>query len=132
MLRIISSTDTDLFVPIIQSFLTTNPNVSIEYLVTGTADLDTRFRDAPNRFDIAISSAMDLQLKLANDGYAMTFNDVTHPTWANWRQSLFAFTSEPAAIVINQCDGVFMLLGGHARQLRANAATKRLVVQTSR
>ena len=47
MLRIISSTDTDLFVPIIQSFLTTNPNVSIEYLVTGTADLDTRFREAP-------------------------------------------------------------------------------------
>ena len=102
MLRIISSTDTDLFVPIIQSFLANNPNVSIEYLVTGTADLDTRFREAPTRFDIAISSAMDLQLKLANDGYAMTFNDVSHPTWANWRQSLFAFTSEPAAIVINR------------------------------
>ena len=100
-LRIISSTDTDLFVPILQSFLAQNPDVSVEYLVTGTADLNTRFRATPARFDIAISSAMDLQLKLANDGFALTFDTITHPPWAHWRHSLFAFTSEPAAIVIN-------------------------------
>lgn len=101
-LRIISSTDTDLFAPLIEAFVARNPDVAVEYLVTGTADIDRRFRKTPGAFDIAISSAMDLQLKLANDGYALALQDVSHPDWAEWRQSLFAFTSEPAAIVINR------------------------------
>jgi iron(III) transport system substrate-binding protein len=87
---------------LIQAFVAQNPDVAIEYLVTGTADIDRRFREAPDAFDIAISSAMDLQLKLTNDGYALALDGVSHPTWAEWRQSLFAFTAEPAAIVINR------------------------------
>ena len=101
-LRIISSTDTALFAPLIETFVARNPDIAIEYLVTGTADIDTRFRQAPDAFDIAISSAMDLQFKLTNDGYALALANVAHPPWAQWRQSLFAFTSEPAAIVINR------------------------------
>ena len=101
-LRIISSTDTVLFAPMIEAFVARHPDVAIEYLVTGTADIDRRFRAAPEAFDIAISSAMDLQLKLTNDGYALALENVSHPAWAEWRQSLFAFTSEPAAIVINR------------------------------
>lgn len=101
-LRIISSTDTDLFQPLIEAFVAQSPGVKIEYLVTGTADIDKRVRATPEAFDIAISSAMDLQLKLANDGFALPLEDVVHPAWAEWRQSLFAFTSEPAAIVINR------------------------------
>lgn len=101
-LRILSSTDTVLFAPIIDSFLTTAPAISVEYLVTGTADIDQIFRAAPDAFDVVISSAMDLQLKLANDGLALPVTNVSHPAWAQWRQSLFAFTSEPAAIVLNK------------------------------
>jgi len=101
-LRIVSSTDTELFAPLIEAFIINNPDVAIEYLVTGTADIDRRFREDPAAFDIAISSAMDLQLKLTNDGFALALEDVAHPAWAQWRQSLFAFTSEPAAIVINR------------------------------
>ncbi len=101
-LRIISSTDTDLFAPLIEAFVDSNPDIAIEYLVTGTADIDRRFRKAPDTFDIAISSAMDLQFKLTNDGYALELENVSHPDWAQWRQSLFAFTSEPAAIVVNR------------------------------
>lgn len=100
--RIISSTDTDLFAPLVATFVSQNPDVAIEYLVTGTADIDRRFRETPEAFDIAISSAMDLQLKLTNDGYALKLEGVSHPDWAKWRQSLFAFTSEPATIVINR------------------------------
>ena len=39
--------------------------------------------------------------------------------------------SLPAAIVINQCEGVFMWIGGHALAMMGSA-TKRLVVQTNR
>lgn len=102
MLRIISSTDTDLFAPLIESFVAENSEISIEYLATGTTDIDRHLRAEPEAYDIAISSAMDLQLKLVNDGFALALEDLSHPSWAQWRQSLFAFTSEPAAIVLNR------------------------------
>ncbi|KMW60123.1 Sensor protein PhoQ [Candidatus Rhodobacter oscarellae] len=107
-LRIISSTDTLFFAPLIESFLQGAPTVSVEYLVTSTADIDRIFRAAPGDFDVVVSSAMDLQLKLANDGFARRLDQTGLPDWAQWRQSLFAFTSEPAAIVINRAafDGV--------------------------
>lgn len=101
-LRIISSTDTDLFAPLVKAFVAQSPDIAIEYLVTETAEIDRRFRETPGAFDVAVSSAMDLQFKLANDGFALRLENVSHPAWAQWRQSLFAFTSEPAAIVINR------------------------------
>ncbi len=101
-LRIISSTDTAFFAPIIASFLTKHPQVTIEYFVLGTADIDRIFRQNSDHYDLVISSAMDLQLKLANDGYAQKIKEVSTPEWAQWRQSLFAFTAEPAAIVVNR------------------------------
>lgn len=70
-LRILSNTDTRFFAPIIESFLATQPSLSIDYLVTGSADLYDTFRTSPAEFDVVISSAMDLQFKLANDGYAL-------------------------------------------------------------
>jgi len=101
-LRIVSSTDTALFAPILVDFVADNPNISIEYLVAGTADIDRLVRATPDRFDIVISSAMDLQLKLANDGFALPIPDIKRPHWAQWHDSLFAFTAEPATIVINR------------------------------
>lgn len=101
-LRIISSTDTSLFAPIVESFLSSNSEVSVEYLVSGTSDIDRMFRKNPSAFDLVVSSAMDLQLKSVNDGLALPLPGIAHPDWAQWRSSLFAFTSEPAAIVINK------------------------------
>lgn len=101
-LRVLSSTDTELFAPIIENYVSRHPDTAIEYLVTGTADIDRIFRASAGDFDIVVSSAMDLQLRLTNDGFALPLEDVTHPAWAQWRQSLFAFTSEPATIVINK------------------------------
>ena len=101
-LRILSSTDTSFFEPILDSFVSENPGMAIEYLVTGTAALDELFRASPESYDLVISSAMDLQLKLANDGFALRISGLSLPNWAEWRQSLFAFTTEPAAVVINR------------------------------
>jgi len=102
VLRVISSTDTALFAPFIEDFVAANKDITVEYLVTSTADIDRQIRAKPGDFDIAVSSAMDLQLKLTNDGFALRLEDVSHPSWAQWRQSLFAFTAEPAAIVFNR------------------------------
>ena len=103
-LRILSSTDRSFFAPIISSFLAQRPDLSIEYLVSGTAEIDRIFRQDPSGFDLVISSAMDLQFKLTNDGYALEIEGVTTPDWAQWRHSLFGFTTEPAAIVIRRAD----------------------------
>lgn len=101
-LRVISSTDTAFFAPIIEQFVEQNLNVSVEYWVTSTAELNQFVQQTPDKFDVVISSAMDLQLKLVNDGYALKINGVQHPEWAQWRQSLFGFSAEPAVIVINR------------------------------
>ena len=101
-LRVISSTDTSVFAPIITSFLNANPTLNIEYRVAGSADIYAEFRRAPQDYDLVISSAMDLQFKLVNDGYAHRVADLDHPDWAQWRKSLFGFTLEPASIVINK------------------------------
>jgi iron(III) transport system substrate-binding protein len=79
----------------------TRPDIEVHYFVTGTTELDDVFRNNADQFDVVISSAMDLQLKLANDGFAARLDGISHPEWAQWRDSLFAFTIEPAAIVIN-------------------------------
>ncbi|WP_224826313.1 ABC transporter substrate-binding protein [Cognatishimia sp. MH4019] len=102
VLTVLSSTDTSFFASIIEGFIARNPSVQVRYLVTSTAEIDTVFRASPAAFDIVISSAMDLQIKLANDGLALEIEGLNYPNWAAWRRSLFAFTTEPAAIVINR------------------------------
>lgn len=102
VLRIISSTDIALFAPIAEKFVAGRADVAIDYYVTSTAEVDRILRQSPNQFDVAISSAMDLQFKLANDGFAQELQGIDYPDWAAWRHSVFAFTSEPAAIVVNR------------------------------
>lgn len=128
-LRVLSSTDVALFEPVLEGFLARHPTVEVEYLVTSTAMLDQTFRDDPASYDVVISSAMDLQLKLANDGFALRLEGVTHPPRAQWRKSLFAFTTEAAAIVLNRAAFEGQVLPttrqGLIRALRADPDTFR-------
>jgi iron(III) transport system substrate-binding protein len=102
VLRVLSSTDTSFFAPILEAFLQDKPDLQVAYFVNGTARIDEIFRAEPQDFDVVISSAMDLQLKLVNDGFAAEVPNLDRPDWAQWRQSLFAFTSEPATVVVNR------------------------------
>lgn len=100
--RIISTADLGIFDPILRAFQATQPNLTIDYTVTGTTDLMQAIQDEGAIFDLAISSAMDLQTKLANDGFAQTYDGASGlPTWANWRNQVFAFTQEPAVLVVS-------------------------------
>ena len=107
VLRIISTADIDVFEPIIYAFQQKNPLVNIEYVVASSTELMKAIYQENLPFDLAISSAMDLQTKLANDGFARTYSSVTTdamPGWAKWRNQLFGFTQEPAVLVISEAD----------------------------
>lgn len=105
-LDIVGTTDTALFAFFIEGFQALNPGVTVRYRETDSLILYEdylagRLDPAP---DLLISSASDLQLKLANDGHAMSYRapGLTEiPAWARWRDEVFGFTFEPAVIVYN-------------------------------
>ena len=101
-LRILSSTDAIYLAPTITEFVAQNDDIAVEYLVAGTAQIYDLMRETPEQFDVVISSAMDLQIKLVNDGFAAQIEGIETPNWTKWRESLFGFTAEPAAIVVNK------------------------------
>lgn len=104
-LRILSTADIDVFEPIITTFQTQRPDLTIVYDVVSSAQLMQAIYDEGAIYDLAISSAMDLQLKLANDGYAQAYRSDVTATLADglsWHDEVFAFTREPAVLVISE------------------------------
>lgn len=103
VLRVISTTDLAVFEPYIRSFQTENPEIGVDYTVMSSSDLHQALRSG-TQADLVISSAMDLQFQLVNDGFAQPYrSDQTDalPEWARWRDLIYAFTTEPAVVVIN-------------------------------
>lgn len=104
-LKIVSSADISFFEPMIAAYRAQNPSVTVDYTVASSSEVMSAVFDEGVPFDIAISSAMDLQVKLANDGLALPHvSNVTArlPEWAKWNDTVFAFTQEPAAIVLSK------------------------------
>jgi len=105
-LTIVGTTDTPLFERFIAGFQALNPAIAVVYAETDTLPLYRQFLDgslepAP---DLLVSSAADLQLKLANDGFALAHDSpflADLPEWARWRNEVFGFTFEPAVIIYN-------------------------------
>jgi iron(III) transport system substrate-binding protein len=108
-LTVYSSLDEPLARPMITGFQQANPDVAVHYeeMLTGEIfDRIVRETDSGQRTaDFAFSSAMDLQVKLANDGYAqrsdLPMSDLW-PAWANWRNTAYALTFEPAVFVYHK------------------------------
>ena len=103
-IQILSTADIEFFSPMISSFLEEHPKFAINYIVASSTELFKEIKNGNHKFDLVISSAMDLQTKLVNDGYAVThFPKInnTIPDWSTWNNRVFAFTQEPAAIVIS-------------------------------
>ncbi|MBF9042835.1 ABC transporter substrate-binding protein [Rhodobacterales bacterium HKCCE4037] len=104
VLRVISTTDLDVFEPLLLRFQDQHPEIGIDYVVASSAELHRAIRGGAT-YDLALSSAMDLQFSLANDGRARSYSSaVTEalPDWARWNDRIFAFTAEPAVVVINE------------------------------
>jgi iron(III) transport system substrate-binding protein len=108
-LTVYSSLDAPLAKPMIEGFQKANPAVAVRYEELLTVDIYDRIvaeTDAKRETaDIAFSSAMDLQVKLANDGYAQQSDlpmSARWPRWANWRNTAYALTFEPAVFVYHK------------------------------
>ena len=104
---ILSSTDIELFAPVIEAFVAARPDVAIQYVLASSRDIYSEIDSGRGRYDLVISSAMDLQMKLINDGHADRFESpVTAglPDWAIWRAQLFGFAVEPIVLVVSRRD----------------------------
>lgn len=104
-----SSLDEPLATPMIKGFQAANPDVAVRYedMLTGEIyDRIVKETDAGEKTaDFAFSSAMDLQVKLSNDGYAQRSDlpmSGRWPQWANWRNTAYALTFEPAVFVYHK------------------------------
>ena len=107
-LNILSSTDVDVFEPLIKLFVKDNKQIRIRYVTASTSDIYKEIKNSnKSKFDLVISSAMDLQMKLANDGFAIDIENIEKsaiPEWSMWRKQIVGFSIEPIVTVISKAD----------------------------
>lgn len=107
-LVIYAATDLSAVRALIDDFERTHPAVRVEYHDMQTTELNTRFLEERRRGggpDVMWSSAMDLQMKLVNDGHAMPYRSAVTtslPPWAVWKDEAFGTTMEPIVFVYNR------------------------------
>jgi iron(III) transport system substrate-binding protein len=102
------TTDIPLFEPVMLAFAATVPGLGIDYEQWASNDLyllaEAACRGEGRPADLLVSTAIDQQLKLVNDGCAQphrsALTDALPPS-ANWRDEIFGVTREPAVIVYN-------------------------------
>jgi iron(III) transport system substrate-binding protein len=102
-LSVLSTTDISFFAPLAEAFLARQPNLALRYVQAGSQELFRAVDGEGAAFDLVISSAMDLQMKLANDGYARALPaDLVAelPVWARWRDRLVSIAQEPVVLLL--------------------------------
>ena len=106
---IYSTTDTAAANFLIKDFQALYPGISVEYNDMNSTEVYNRFisEKAANAgsADVLWSSSMDLQIKLASEGGALSYASPeigNLPTWAVWKNEAFGTTYEPLAIVYNK------------------------------
>ncbi|WP_198680269.1 ABC transporter substrate-binding protein [Cupriavidus agavae] len=144
--NVYASTDLEVAQPLIAGFEARYPGVRVRYEDLNTVALHERFlaesgagTPAPGarHADVLWSTAMDLQIKLVNDGYAQRYDSPERgglPGWAVWREEAWGTTFEPAVIVYNRRhfagttmptsrSGLARLLQEHAQPWRRKVVT---------
>lgn len=108
-ITIYSTLDTAVFEPLLVDFQRVHPGIGVRYEnIDATPQYERFVREADagvRGADLLISTAMDLQVKLVNDGYAAAHRSPSAgalPSWARWRDEAFGFTFEPAVMVFNR------------------------------
>lgn len=104
-----STTDAASANALVKDFEQLYPGVKVEYSDLNSTELYNRYiaEAAANNGtgDVIWSSAMDLQVKLVNDGHALTYASpelAALPKWASWKEQAYGTTYEPIAFVYNK------------------------------
>ncbi|MFT3719718.1 ABC transporter substrate-binding protein [Pseudorhodoferax sp.] len=108
-LVIYATTDTDVAQPLLDDFQAMYPRVHVEYEDQTSTEMHHRFvaetqlgRDTA---DVLWSSAMDLQVSLVEQGYALAYASPERaglPDWARLHDQAWATTFEPIAVAYNK------------------------------
>src|SRR4051812_21660194 len=108
-LVVYGATDSKATQPLIKDFSAQFPGISVEYNDMNSTEVYNRFISEQAAggatADVVWSSAMDLQLKLVQDGYGLAYKSVEAskiPGWAVYNDTAYGTTFEPAAIVYNK------------------------------
>jgi len=106
---IYSALDTKAAAPLVKDFNAVYPDVKVEYNDMNSTELYNRFiaevASGQGGADVMWSSAMDLQVKLVDDGQAMTYASpevVKLPKWAVYKNQAYGTTYEPAVFIYNK------------------------------
>ena len=106
--RIISTSDIVEVKGLLGEWYRLHPDIRVDYIHQSSLEIYedvVKCREQGQCADIAWSSAMDLQVKLVNDGFAQPFSPTEPdriPDWAIWRKQAFGITAEPIALVYNK------------------------------
>jgi iron(III) transport system substrate-binding protein len=104
-----ATTDMAVARPLIQDFESLYPGIKVDYREIESVRLHERFlretaQGVPSA-DIVWSSAMDLQVKLVNDGHALHYRSTELdglPAWSVWRHEAYGTTFEPMVLAYNK------------------------------
>ena len=106
---IYSALDTKAAQPLIKDFNAVYPDIKVEYNDMNSTEMYNRFiaeaASGQGSADVMWSSAMDLQVKLVDDGQAMTYASPEAsklPKWAVYRNQAYGTTYEPAVFIYNK------------------------------
>ncbi len=136
-LHVLSTTDLSLFGPLIDAWQAARPDVAVRYTIASSREVFEAVREDPAIADLIVSSAMDLQIKLVNDGFGRHFRTpavASLPSWSHWREQLYGFTQEPASLIVSRRafqgldlpedrDDLIRLLRAHPDRFRGRIGT---------
>jgi iron(III) transport system substrate-binding protein len=106
---IYSALDTKAAQPLIKDFQALYPGIKVEYNDMNSTEMYNRFiaeaASGQGSADVMWSSAMDLQVKLVDDGQALTYASPEAgklPGWAVYKNQAYGTTYEPAVFIYNK------------------------------
>lgn len=106
---IYSALDTKAAQPLIKDFSALYPNIKVEYNDMNSTEMYNRFiaeaASGQGSADVMWSSAMDLQVKLVDDGQALAYASPEAsklPAWAVYKNEAYGTTYEPAVFIYNK------------------------------
>ena len=104
-----STTDRKVMRDLLSAFERAYPGITTDYHDLSARDVRDRFLDEEKAGrgnpDLLLSSSMDMQIKLVNDGYAQSYDSPEKgnlPDWANWKNQAWGVTAEPVVMVYNK------------------------------